>query len=182
MLLFLFPALLFAQEDRVYKSLSEVKNPEDVYVLKLNYKRLHRIPDKVFLMTNLRVLDLGKNFIDSIPPQIANLKCLQELDLSRNHLRTIPPAVGELRQLRDLDLSRNPLLELPEEMGQLTKLEKLTLWSTGIISFPPTFVALNESLKVLDMRVCPMSWDDQQAIEELLPSARKRWDYVCNCK
>lgn len=166
----------------MYKSLGEIRNPDDVYILRLNYKRLRAIPEKVFTLGNLRELDLGKNSIDSIPADIAKLKDLRILDLSRNHLRTIPPELGQLTQLRELDLSRNPLLELPEEMGSLVHLRKLVLWSTGIVSFPPTFVALNGSLEVIDMRVCPMTWDDQQAIEDLLPTPRKRWDYVCNCK
>ncbi|MBQ3949267.1 MAG: leucine-rich repeat domain-containing protein, partial [Bacteroidales bacterium] len=102
--------------------------------------------------------------------------------LRRNRIRTVPPEVGQLTRLRRINLSRNPILELPDEMGNLVRLEDLILWMTGVVAFPPTFVALNESLKVIDLRVCPLTWDDQQAIEELLPLPRKRWDYVCNCQ
>lgn len=178
--LFVIPAS--AQVDRVYKSLKEVRNPDSVYILKLNYKRLKQIPAKVFTMRNLRTLDLGRNFIDSIPPEIGTLTHLETLDLRRNRIRTVPPEIGRLTRLEELNLSRNPILDLPDEMSNLTNLERLVIWCTGVISFPPSFVALNNTLKVIDMRVCPMSWDDQQAIEELLPSPRKRWDYVCNCK
>lgn len=173
---------LFAQPDKVYTSLQDVKNSKDVYQLKLVYKRYRKIPPVVFTFENLRSLDLSKNSIDSLPPDIANLKNLEKLNLGRNHLRTIPPEVGQLVQLKEVNFSRNPLLELPESMGNLENLEKLVLWSTGIISFPPTFVQLNSSLKFIDMRVCPMSYDDQQAIEDLLPNPRKQWDHVCNCK
>ncbi|MBP5547266.1 MAG: leucine-rich repeat domain-containing protein [Bacteroidales bacterium] len=171
-----------AQRDKVYKSLKDVRNPDSVYVLRLNYKRLRQIPPKIFSMRNLRTLDLGRNFIDSIPPEIAQLTNLENLDIRRNKLRSIPPELGELRNLKYLNLSRNPILELPDAMSALTNLEELILWCTGVISFPPSFVALNYSLKLIDLRVCPLSWDDQQAIEELLPSPRKRWDYVCNCQ
>ncbi|MBP5189314.1 MAG: leucine-rich repeat domain-containing protein [Bacteroidales bacterium] len=172
----------FAQRDRVYKSLKEVRNPDSVYVLQLNYKRLKEIPPKVFAMHNLRKLDLGRNFIDSIPPEIGSLVHLEELDLRRNRIRVVPPEIGQLTRLRRINLSRNPILDLPDAMGNLVNLEELILWMTGIVAFPPTFVALNESLKLIDLRVCPLSYDDQQAIEELLPSPRKRWDYVCNCQ
>lgn len=171
-----------AQSNREYTSLKEVHNPDSVYVLRLNYKRLRQIPPKVFMMRNLRVLDLGKNFIDSIPPEIGSLTKLEELDLRRNRLRSVPSELGNLSQLKVLNLSRNPILDLPDQMGSLTKLEELILWGTGVISFPPSFAALNYSLKLIDLRVCPLSWDDQQAIEMLLPTPRKRWDYVCNCK
>lgn len=171
-----------AQRDRIYKSMKEVRNPDSVYILKLNYKRLKQIPPKVFAMHNLRKLDLGRNFIDSIPPEIGTLANLEELDLRRNRIRTVPPELGRLHKLQRLNLSRNPILDLPDEMSQLTNLEEMILWCTGIIAFPPSFVALNSTLKLIDLRVCPLTWDDQQAIEELLPSPRKRWDYVCNCQ
>lgn len=171
-----------AQRDRVYKSLKDVRNPDSVYVLQLHFKRLREIPAKIFEMRNLRRLDLGRNFIDSIPPQIGQLTNLQELDLRRNRIRTVPPELGRLTELRVLNLSRNPILELPDQMSALTKLEELILWCTGVIALPPSFVALDATLKVIDLRVCPLKWEDQEAIRELLPTPRKRWDYVCNCQ
>lgn len=171
-----------AQPDRVYSSLSEVRDPDSVYILRLNHKRLKAIPPKVFTFSNLRELDLGKNYIDSIPPEIGTLTNLAVLDLRRNRIRNVPPEVGQLVGLQLLNLSRNPILELPAELSALVNLKELVLWCTGIISFPPSFVALNYTLETIDLRVCPLSWDDQQAIEELLPTPRKRWDYVCNCK
>lgn len=171
-----------AQRNRVYKSLKDVRNPDSVYVLKLNYKRLRQIPPKVFAMRNLRELDLGRNFIDSIPPEIGQLSRLERLDLRRNKIRVVPPEVGQLVRLEYLNLSRNPILDLPDEMGNLVRLEELIIWCTGVVSFPPSFVALNATLRLIDMRVCPMRWEDQEAVEALLPSPRKRWDYVCNCQ
>ena len=171
-----------AQRDRIYKSLKEVRNPDSVYHLKLNFKRLKQIPHKVYDMHNLRVLDLGRNFIDTLPPEIGTLTNLEVLDLRRNKIRFVPREIGHLVKLNKLNLSRNPILDLPDEMSNLTNLEELIIWCTGIISFPPSFVALNNTLKTIDMRVCPLTWDDQQAIEELLPTPRKRWDYVCNCQ
>ena len=171
-----------AQRNREYKSLKEVRNPDSVYILKLRYKRLRQIPPKIFTFRNLRKLDLSRNFIDSIPPEIAQLSNLEELNLRRNKIRIVPNEIGQLRQLRKLDMSRNPILDLPDAMSNLRNLEELIIWCTGIVSFPPSFVALNETLKLIDLRVCPLTYDDQQAIMELLPSPRKRWDYVCNCQ
>ena len=171
-----------AQRNKVYKSLKEVRHPDSVYVLKLHFKRLRQIPPQVFTYRNLRVLDLGRNFIDSIPPEIASLTQLEELNLHRNKIRTVPPEVGQLRNLRKLNLSRNPILDLPDALGQLAQGEELRMWWSGIVSCPPTFVALDQTLRLIDMRVCPMTYDDQQAVEALLPTPRKRWDYVCNCE
>ena len=181
-LLLACPGLALGQRNKVYKSMKEVRNPDSVYVLKLNYKRLRQIPAKVFEMRNLRELDLGRNFIDSIPAEIGRLTRLERFDIRRNRIRTVPPELGRLTNLKYLNLSRNPILELPDELSNLDRLEELVIWCTGVVSFPPSFVALNATLRVIDMRVCPMRWEDQQAIEELLPSPRKRWDYVCNCQ
>lgn len=178
----LLPFASSAQSDKVYTSLSDVKDPSEVYILKLHYKRLRRIPPQIFTYHNLRVLDLSKNFIDTISPEISKLQNLEELDLERNHIHNVPDAISSLSHLRSLNLSRNPILELPESMAQLSHLEQLVIWSTGIVSFPPTFVVLDATLQLIDMRVCPMTYENQEAIEELLPTPRKRWDYVCNCK
>ncbi|MBQ9638525.1 MAG: leucine-rich repeat domain-containing protein [Bacteroidales bacterium] len=182
LLLSVLPLALQSQPDRVYTKLSEIKHPEQVYQLKLRYKRLHRVPDVVWQCSNLRSLDLSHNLIDTLSPQIAQLSQLEELHMGRNRLRALPAELGGLKRLRVLNLSRNPLLDLPAELGSLSSLERLVIWSTGVISLPPSFVALDGTLKEVDMRVCPMTYDDQVAIDELLPSVRKRWDHVCNCK
>lgn len=171
-----------SQPDKVYTRISEIKDPLKVYHLEMRYDRLRRIPPIVFECTNLRSLNLSKNFIDTLPPEIGRLVNLEELNLQRNRIRSVPPEIGQLARLRILNISRNPILELPDAMGNLTSLEVLTLWMTGVVSLPPTFVALNHSLKTLDMRACPLTYDDQEAIETLLPGPVKRWDYVCNCK
>lgn len=172
----------WGQEDKVYTSLKEVKNPEQVYRLRLNYNRLKHIPPQVFTYTNLVELDLSKNFIDSIPEAIGRLKHLETLNLCRNKIKTVPDSIGYLQNLKVLNLGRNPILELPASMSQLINLEELILYLTGVIAMPETFFTLNYTLKTLDMRACPLTYENQEAIEELLPTPRKRWDHVCNCK
>lgn len=170
-----------AQRDKVYKSLKGIRHPEDVYVLKLTFKRLKSIPPAVFTYTNLRELDLGCNFIDSVPPEIANLKHLEKLNLERNWLHYLPEEIGDLENLKLLDASRNPLQELPENMGQLKRLEKLVLWSTGITELPPTFVALDGTLTLIDLRECYLTEEQMESICTLIPSVKKLWTIGCNC-
>lgn len=171
-----------AQPDRVYRSLDEVKDPQQVYVLHLRWKRLRAIPQEIFSFTNLRELDLSRNNIDSIPPEIAQLQHLQVLVLSRNLIRHLPMEVGLLSELQHIDLNRNPIASLPDEMAYLSSLRELVLWSTNVTSLPEVFVELEGKLQLLDMRSCSLSYDEQQAIETLLPSVRKRWDQACNCR
>ena len=172
---------LYAQPDKVYKSLSEVRNPEDVYILKLKRKRLTHIPSQVFTFVNLQKLDLSYNRIDSIPPDIVKLQNLQELNLSRNNIDSLPIELAQLSKLQELDLNRNPIVSLPEEMGYMLSLQRLILWSTGVYALPESFAELDGRLLMLDLRSCQLSQDDQQAIRQLLPSPRILWDQACNC-
>ena len=171
-----------AQPGRVYTSLAQIKDPRQVYHLRVRHKRLRHVPAVVFQCGNLRTLDLSKNFIDTLSPAIASLSHLEVLNLNRNKLRHVPPELGRLASLRVLDLGRNPLLELPPELGALRGLRRLALWMTGVVELPPTFVALDATLQELDLRACPLTYDNQEAIAQLLPTPKKRWNYVCNCQ
>ena len=180
LLVSLMPAM--AQPDKVYRSLSDVKNPEDVYILRLRWKRLQYVPPEVFTFTNLRELDLSRNSIDSLPPEIGRLSHLQKLVLSRNLIRHLPVETGLLRELQHLDLNRNPLVGLPEGLAYLPVLRVLVLWSTNITSLPESFSELDGILQELDLRSCSLTHDEQQVIESLLPTPRKLWDQACNCR
>ncbi|MBQ9473313.1 MAG: leucine-rich repeat domain-containing protein [Bacteroidales bacterium] len=150
--------------------------------LDLSRRRLRAVPPEVYTMTNLRHLNLSHNRLDSLDERLLLLTRLDTLLLGRNRLRHVPEWIGNMRSLRLLDMSRNPILDLPPSMANLTRLERLVLWSTGVVSVPQEMGALNYTLKELDLRVCPMTYDDQKAVEEILPTPRKRWDHVCNCK
>ena len=156
-LLFL-PALAAAQPERVYKSLSEVDDPSQVYVLRLRNKRLTTIPQAVYGMHNLR-----------------------QLDLRGNRIRVLTDSVALLSNLERLELSRNPLDSLPATMAGMANLRELVLWSTRVSSLPREFAGLDGSLELLDLRSCHLLLDEQAAIERLLPSVKKLWDYACNC-
>lgn len=170
-----------AQPGKTYTSLQGVKDPMQVYHLRLSLKRLHQVPEAIREMKNLQTLDLSKNFIDSLPTWIGELEHLKELDMGRNWLHYLPEEIGQLTALEELDMSRNPLQELPVGIGNLASLKRLVLWSTGIVEFPPSIVALDGTLKYLDMRACALNREDQELIEDLIPNVKKVWDQACNC-
>lgn len=158
-LLTLYFCSLSAQPDRVYTSLDQVTDPQEVYILSLKKHRLKEFPSEILTYTNLR-----------------------QLNLSHNRIRHIPDSIGCLTQLKVLNLSHNPILELPASIAQLTHLEELILNMTGIVALPPESKTLNYTLHLLDLRACPLTYDDQVSLEQLLPSPQKRWHHVCNCQ
>ena len=98
----LIATLSFAQKDKIYKSFEEaLRNPTQVYQIKIAYKNL-----------------------DSIPADIFNLVNLEKLELNNNDLKTLPPELCSLPNLKVLNLFRNKLISLPENIGDLKKLEK----------------------------------------------------------
>lgn len=182
LLVLLVPVLAQSQPGKVYRSLDDVQNPEDVYALKLKRHRLKKIPQEIFTFVNLRELDLSQNYIDSIPPEIVRLQALEMLRLGRNNIDSLPLEITQLSHLVELDLNRNPIEHLPEEMGYMLSLRRLILWSTPIYQLPESFAELDARLELLDLRSCQLSLDDQKAIRRLLPSPRIQWDQACNCK
>ena len=156
--LLLLPAGLRGQEDRVYTSLGQVKDPSQVYHLQLRHRRLRQVPPEVWRMTNLQVLDLRGNRIAALPDSLARLTNLQRIDLSRN-----------------------PLTALPDSLVRMTGLRELVLWDTYVTALPPGSECLDGTLELLDLRSCPLTLDDQTALTRMLPTVKKLWDYACNC-
>ena len=150
--------LVGAQPGRVYKSLKDVSDPQEVYALQLRGKRLKAVPSIVYQMNNLR-----------------------ELDLRGNRIAHLSDSIALLTHLQRLDMSRNPLMDLPSSMAEMKELRELVLWSTYVTDLSPSFSQMDESLELLDLRDCPLTLDNQEAIENLLPSVKKLWYYACNC-
>lgn len=182
LLMIVLPWIAIGQPGKVYTSIEEVQQPEEVYELRLRHKRLRAIPEEVYGYKNLRRLDVSHNRIDSLPPTIGQLSNLEELTLSDNRLTALPMEMGLLGKLRVLEADRNPLEMLPEEMGYLTSLEKIAVWSTYLYELPETFENLDGTLHVLDLRSCRLSITDQEGIRRLLPTVKILWDQACNCR
>ena len=158
LLLLALPCVVLAQPDRVYKSLDDVRDPDQVYILRLRNKRLKAIPPQVYAMSNLR-----------------------ELDLRGNRIAHLSDSIALLTNLQRLELSRNPLAVLPVTMASMANLRELILWSTLVYALPPEFSKLDETLRLIDLRNCPLSLDDQEVINQLLPTVKKDWYNACNC-
>jgi Leucine-rich repeat (LRR) protein len=129
--------------------------------------------------TELRSLNLTKNFLASLPKDFGNLQNLEELNLEGNVLRSLPESFGSLSALKTLWLKGNQLETLPESFGDLKKLEVLELAETGDsmpAHFPESFSELS-ALRVLvakgsGFKRFPQNFRRLQNLEEL---------YLCNC-
>uniref|UniRef100_A0A8D2LX33 Protein flightless-1 homolog n=1 Tax=Varanus komodoensis TaxID=61221 RepID=A0A8D2LX33_VARKO len=105
---------------------------EDLSVLDLSYNQLTEVPRELENAKNMLVLSLKHNSIDSIPNQLfINLMDLLYLDLSDNKLESLPPQMRRLLHLQTLILNNNPLLHAQlRQLPAMTALQTLHLRNT----------------------------------------------------
>lgn len=96
--------------------------------LDLSASELTKVPDNVFRISGLTVLNVSHNRITgSIQTEIGKLVNLQVLDASYNQMTGVPAEIGHLSELEMLNLSNNRLTGLPHELGDLKKLKTLDI-------------------------------------------------------
>ncbi|OCT64459.1 protein flightless-1 homolog [Xenopus laevis] len=112
--------------------------PDDIFqldelsVLDLSHNQLSECPRELENAKNMLVLNLSHNSIDNIPNQLfINLTDLLYLDLSDNKLDSLPPQMRRLVHLQTLILNNNPLLHAQlRQLPAMTALETLHLRNT----------------------------------------------------
>ena len=100
------PVKSYQQPATVYQqSVETVPQTRDQLNLSLQTPKLTQIPDYVFNMRGLKILDVGYNRIGTISRQILNLSQLEVLILSGNqYLNELPDFLGEMKNLRTVYL------------------------------------------------------------------------------
>ncbi|XP_071330300.1 protein flightless-1 homolog isoform X2 [Trachinotus anak] len=105
---------------------------DDLSVLDLSYNQLTEIPRDLENSRNMLVLNMSHNSIDSIPNQLfINLTDLLYLDLSDNKLDSLPPQMRRLVHLQTLILNNNPLMHAQlRQLPAMVALQTLHLRNT----------------------------------------------------
>ncbi|MDZ8222359.1 COR domain-containing protein [Nostoc sp. ChiVER01] len=107
-----------------------------------NKKKLTEIPDEVFELEWLKVLNLSGNQLTTLPKAITRLQQLIFLDLSGNQLTTLPEVITRLQQITTLNLSGNQLTTLPEAITRLQQITTLHLSSNQLTTLPEVITRL----------------------------------------
>ena len=94
------------------------------------------IPEEVFDLRHIKILDISGNQLTNIPESIGNLSNLNWLNLSENQLISLPESIGSLSNLTELYLYANQLTSLPESIGNLSNLTELNLYANHLINIP----------------------------------------------
>ena len=96
------------------------------------------MPDELFALRSLRVLDLSWNMLRSIPAALSQCVVLETLLLRENDLHELPDCFASLQQLTALDVTDNALQRLPSSLAACTQLRLLQLQRNLL---PPETVA-----------------------------------------
>jgi internalin A len=113
-------------------------------------EKLTEIPDEVFELGNLEVLNLSHNAITSVPKSLSRLQKLSSLNLRYNQLPEMPEWISQLQNLTSLDLSGNKLTTLPESLSQLQNLTSLNL-NNNRLTVLPLWISRLQNLTSLDL-------------------------------
>lgn len=124
--------------------------------LKLESLNLTAIPEKIFDLVHLQVLDLSNNQIKNIPDEILKLINLKVLIAYRNQLESLPEALQRLPNLKKIILHHNQISIIPQ--GHLPQsLKWLGLSNNNIKHIP--FVIF-ELVQLERLWLCDNSIDD----------------------
>jgi Leucine-rich repeat (LRR) protein len=106
--------------------------------LPLESSRRHTFPRAMSQLTNLEVLDLGRNGFEGIPDFVKDLPRLRELDFGWNvNVKTLPKFLTGLRELQILRLDSDGLQDLPDFLNEIPKLRRITLGDNCAITQNP---------------------------------------------
>uniref|UniRef100_A0A8R1EFB1 Uncharacterized protein n=2 Tax=Caenorhabditis japonica TaxID=281687 RepID=A0A8R1EFB1_CAEJA len=110
-------------------------NASKTRVLSLKESALHRIPDDVKNLVQLKHLDLSVNYLSEIPTYFGGFAHLKHLNLARNQLENLPDEIGCLPALEVLNVSQNKLTTLPS-LEKCTSLKSIEAIENLFSTFP----------------------------------------------
>jgi Leucine-rich repeat (LRR) protein len=110
----------------------DVELPEGLWDLKkLEYLSLDNFKNKkvsgVSKLTELKYLNLDEFNFTAVPEEIFQLKNLVVLDLSMNLIKELPASMSALTSLRELELTNNCFTGIPANIDMFPNLEYLTI-------------------------------------------------------
>uniref|UniRef100_A0A914W4B2 Gelsolin-like domain-containing protein n=1 Tax=Plectus sambesii TaxID=2011161 RepID=A0A914W4B2_9BILA len=133
---------------------NDIFRMKDLTIIDFSHNSLREVPPNLEYAKGAIVLNLGHNTIENIPNQVfTNLIDLLHLDLSNNNLQMLPPQIRRLTELQVLSLSNNPLQHFQlKQLPSMTSLRVLHMRNTqrNLQNIPPTLDNM-DSLQDVDL-------------------------------
>ncbi|XP_041473939.1 protein flightless-1 homolog [Lytechinus variegatus] len=154
---------------------------EDMTVVDFSHNQLSAIPEDMEKAKSLLVLNLSFNNIKEIPSQLfMNLTDLIYINFSDNKLEILPPQMRRLTNIQTLILNNNPLLHSQlRQLTSMTQLQTLHLRNTqrNLTNIPPVLDGL------VNLADVDLSFNDLESVPDAFYalSSLKRLNLSNNC-
>jgi hypothetical protein len=85
--------------------------------------KINKLPNEIGNLSNLEILDLGRNGIQEIPIQIKTLLNLRILRLDYNDIHAVPSFISRLKNLKELHICANGKVKIPDSLSEFESLK-----------------------------------------------------------
>ncbi|MEV4318331.1 COR domain-containing protein [Actinocrispum sp. NPDC049592] len=126
------------------------RNLPELTDLKISDTDIRELPDALWRLRGLRLLNAGMSAVSHVPSAITKLSSLDSLSLPGTHLLTLPTVLSQLSSVRYLDLDANNFESLPTDSSFPPGLHTLHLGFCHLREVPPGVFELTE-LRTLDL-------------------------------
>ena len=110
--------------------------------LQLVNQGINRLPESIGELDKLVILNCEGNKLTKLPKTTSGLVFLNTLLLGKNSFKQFPIAITQFENLQQLSLEKNKLVALPEEIGGLKQLSRLNLNGNELEVFPASMSGL----------------------------------------
>ena len=113
--------------------------------LGLYSQQINFLPNEIWNLKNLKVLNFVKCGLNELPKKIGALISLNELYIGGNQLTVIPKSIEQLEDLKILYILEDNLFSIPEVIGNLRNLNELVLSSKFVKKLPHSIIQLTSN-------------------------------------
>ncbi|KAK1698394.1 hypothetical protein QYE76_015091 [Lolium multiflorum] len=162
-------ALRFVDCDKIELHHAAFSSAKSLRVLDLSECIIHKLPDSIGLLKQLRYLNAPRVQDAVIPNDISTLSKLMYLNLhGSSKILALPKSIGKIEGLAYLDLSGcSEIAKLPESFGRLKELVHLDLSNCSCIGGISEFLGSLTKLKYLNLSHCKKIGEMPEALGAL---------------
>lgn len=120
----------------------------------LRNRDIFQVPESLQYCPALRELYLRENNLQDLPQWLFDLKHLEVLDLYGNNFFTLDERISDLPKLRLLNLEVNWLTELPSSIGDFQSLVRLIVSANDLVTLPEALASMSKLRTLECMNMC----------------------------
>ncbi|KAM0905638.1 hypothetical protein ACQ4PT_017241 [Festuca glaucescens] len=162
-------ALRFVHCDKIKIHDAVFSSTKSLRVLDLSECSIHKLPDSIGVLKQLRYLNAPRVQDATIPNSITRLSKLMHLNLhGSSAILALPESIGGIEDLAYLDLSSCSGIEkLPESFGKLKELAHLDFSNCSSVGGISAFLGSLTQLEYLNLSYCPNIGELPEALGNL---------------